>query len=525
MQPITSKKFTYQTRFRISESQDELLSETAFLLSKVERALFKDLYQKKRAINELKAAYLKQYGITARQFNSCRIKLEGKVLSYKALQSDRRSALEQKIKKQEKHIKRLKNPLKIHHKKRRLSSLKTQYKKLLKDKEEGKIRICFGSRKLFHQQFHLEENGFATKDQWKKTWVQTRSSSFFLVGSKDETCGNQSCRLVKNEGGLTLFMRLPNTFSQKSLKIENLSFGYGQAEIEKALESNELRRQLRLLKKPYKHLGTAVNCLFKKDQKGWRIFVTIDEKQPLRKSQNNCGVIGLDINIDRIALAETDRFGNLIYKKSFPFSTHGKSSNQSKAVIGDIVKQITEVACLKHKPLVIEKLNFEKKKQSLREENNSYSRMLSSFCYRQLIASIESRAFREGIEVCEVNPAFTSIIGRTKFMARYGLSTHISAALVIGRRLDNYSEKLPRYLEITDNKNSRSAFFQPARNRKKHVWSSYGELTKKLKTANVLHVSTIIRSSRKLKLLCDSCDFDILPGKLRYVNSLTELLG
>jgi len=525
MQPITSRKFTYQTRFGVSDEHEELLLEAASLLSKVERTLFKDLYQKKRAINELKATYLKQYGITARQFNSCKIKLEGKVLSCKTLQSDRILNLEQKIIKLDKHIKRLNDPLKIHHKKRRLSSLKTQYEKLVKDKKEGKIRICFGSRKLFNQQFHPEENGFATKDEWKKAWVQARSSSFFLVGSKDETCGNQSCKLMKSGNSLTLFVRLPNTLSSKSLKIENLSFAYGQEEIEKALEGNELRRQLRLLKKPYSHLGTAVNCLFKKDQKGWRIFVTIDEKQPLAKSQNNCGVIGLDINIDRIALAETDRFGNLIDKKSFLFATYGKSTNQSKAVIGDVVKQITEVACLKHKPLVIEKLNFEKKKQSLREENNAYSRMLSSFCYRQLIASIGSRAFREGIEVYEVNPAFTSIIGRTKFMARYGLSTHISAALVIGRRLDNYSEKLPCYLEITDNKNSRSAFFLPERNRKKHVWSSYRELTKKLKTANVLHVSTIIRSSRKLKLLCDSCGFDILPGRLRYVNSLTELLG
>ena len=154
-----------------------------------------------------------------------------------------------------------------------------------------------------------------------------------------------------------------------------------------------------------------------------------------------------------------------------------------------------------------------------------YARMLSSFCYRQLIASIESRAFRNGIEVYEVNPAFTSIIGRTKFMGRYGLSTHTSAALVIGRRQNSYSERLPCYLEILDNKNSRSAFFLPVRNRKKHAWSSYRELIRKLKTANVLHVSTIIRSSRKLKFLCDSGGFDILPGRLRYVNSLTELLG
>ncbi len=151
--------------------------------------------------------------------------------------------------------------------------------------------------------------------------------------------------------------------------------------------------------------------------------------------------------------------------------------------------------------------------------------MLSAFSYSQIIRSIETKAFIKGVETYSVNPAFTSVIGRIKFMFRYGLSNHISAALAIARRLNYYSEKLPRYLEIIDSKHSKSAFFLPERNRKKHVWSDYKKLVRKLKTADILHLSTIIRSSRLLKLLCDSESYDILPGKLRYVNSLAELLG
>ena len=152
--------------------------------------------------------------------------------------------------------------------------------------------------------------------------------------------------------------------------------------------------------------------------------------------------------------------------------------------------------------------------------------MLSSFAYSQIISSIENKAFKEGVEVYFINPAFTSIIGRIKFMFRYGLSSHVSAALTIARRIDHYSEKLPRYLEIKNNKSSKSAFFLPERNRIKHVWSDYKRFYQKLKQAvDVLHISTIIRSSRPLKLLCDSESFDILPGRLRYVNSSAELLG
>jgi IS605 OrfB family transposase len=527
MQLKTSKQFTYQTRFKISEDQDQLLSSSAKLLSQVERQLFKELYQnpQKPNLNELKATYLKKYQITARQFNSCRIKLEGKVRSYKSLLHENIQLLKLKITKLTKHIKGLKEPFKIHHKKRRLCALEKKLEKLQKDQEMGVVRLCFGTKKLFHQQFYLEKNGFSSHEEWKKTWQAARNCSFFLIGSKDETFGNQSCQLSKSGDSFILYLRLPNTFSQKTLKIENISFGYGKEKISQALEENEKRKSAEQSNKSFSSLGKAINYLFKKDEKGWRLFVTIEEDKPALKTKKELGAIGLDINANQIALAETDRFGNLVKKEVLALSTYGKNKNQAKAIIGDVVKKIIKIALLEQKPIVIEKLDFAKKKQALRETNAHVSRMLSSFSYSQIISAIETKAFKEGVEVYSINPAFTSVIGRIKFMFRYGLSNHVSAALVIARRLNYYSEKLPRYLEIIDSKHSKSAFFLPERNRKKHVWSAYKELIQKLKAADVLHLSTIIRSSRSLKLLCDSASFDILPGKLRYVNSLAELLG
>ena len=40
-----------------------------------------------------------------------------------------------------------------------------------------------------------------------------------------------------------------------------------------------------------------------------------------------------------------------------------------------------------------------------------------------------------GVEINQVNPAFSSVVGRVKFMERYGLSVHQAAALVLARRL------------------------------------------------------------------------------------------
>ena len=168
MQQKASKPFTYQTRPFIEEKLDDILSNQAILLSKVERNLYKDLYKKNKNINELKSLYLKRFGITARQFNSCRIKLDGKVRSYWELLKRNICLLEDKIKKLKKHNQKLKDPVKSHHKKRRLYLLETKLKKRKKDKEENKTRICFGSKKLFQKQFHLEENGYLSHAEWKE---------------------------------------------------------------------------------------------------------------------------------------------------------------------------------------------------------------------------------------------------------------------------------------------------------------------------------------------------------------------
>ena len=65
-------------------------------------------------------------------------------------------------------------------------------------------------------------------------------------------------------------------------------------------------------------------------------------------------------------------------------------------------------------------------------ESSRYSRMLSSFSYGKVKAYFISRGHRNGVEVFQVNPAYSSVIGRVKFMERYGLTVHQAAALGAG---------------------------------------------------------------------------------------------
>lgn len=81
-----------------------------------------------------------------------------------------------------------------------------------------------------------------------------------------------------------------------------------------------------------------------------------------------------------MAIAETDRYGNPIHHKSIRLNTYGKSSFQTKALIGDAVAKIIDLTILTQKPIIIEKLDFRKKKSTLKKLSYSkHSRMLASF--------------------------------------------------------------------------------------------------------------------------------------------------
>ena len=73
---------------------------------------------------------------------------------------------------------------------------------------------------------------------------------------------------------------------------------------------------------------------------------------------------------------------------------------------------------------------------------------IAGCCRHSVTAKVKayllSRGYREGVEVFQVNPAYSSVIGRVKFMERYGLSVHQAAALALARRLLGCREGIPR---------------------------------------------------------------------------------
>ena len=187
---------------------------------------------------------------------------------------------------------------------------------------------------------------------------------------------------------------------------------------------------------------------------------------------------------------QIDTIFALIAQKHLRIDTHtyGKSSDQAKAIIGDAAVKIVAMAATSGKPVVVENLNFAKKKAELEGARRAMARMLSSFACNQVIASIKAAAFRAGVQVIEVNPAYTSVIGAVNHAQKRGVSVHMGAAVAIARRGLGLSENPSVRAGLVPVRNGGHVTFElPVRNRSKHVWSYWAQIRKHQKAAHAAH--------------------------------------
>ena len=202
----------------------EYFHQNAKYFGMLERKLFVDLYVRKKPSSDLKKLYCAQYKITARQYNSIKKQLDGRISSkvelsklyMKELQDKSKTRLklihskeEQKVKLQSillkmkgnepnfhKKVKQYRNVKRsIHQKKRKLYSMNLKLEKLESDFKVEKFRICFGSKDLFQKQFHLKENGL-TFIQWKKNGKKKRLANSPLLAQKTKHSGINHARMI-----------------------------------------------------------------------------------------------------------------------------------------------------------------------------------------------------------------------------------------------------------------------------------------------------------------------------------------
>lgn len=330
--------------------------------------------------------------------------------------------------------------------------------------------IVFGGKKLFKEQFKENINF----DTWQEKW-HNRGNEFECGGSKSENYGNQQFQLkfsktIKNKHYFDLHVNVPYQLREKYGSVyilKNIYFPRGNDILKQNHDNNvayfkDLNNYNNLKKKLEKenksitglqkpniddYYCDTVSFLIKKHYNG-KIGIHASMPRKIKQviTEDRKGVIGIDINYDNISLSEINHLGKLLHSKvyKFNFGSNNKSGYREQ-MINKAIKEIVLYAKEKKKHLVIENLDFFKTKmKQLKKIDKKYNRMLHSLAYAKIKERIRINCLLQGVVSKTVDAAYTSMLGKTLYTKKYGISVHQAAAYVIARRY----YKLEEYYEI-----------------------------------------------------------------------------
>jgi IS605 OrfB family transposase len=309
-----------------------------------------------------------------------------------------------------------------------------KYDEQLKSLKTIVSSVVFGSKRLFKSQYTIDTFKKNHK-QWSKKWEEKRYRTMTISGRKDAASGNFVFKY--DVGTRTLTYKAP---SGVLVEVKNLLFPYGQEKVESAILTQKNCKD----KKKY---GKPIAWSIEDHGEYYIVKCIIDEeKSEFVNYSKMDGIIGIDCNVDHFAISNVNSKGQLISSWSLKFEIIGKTSNQITKIIEIEAVELVNIALRANKPIVVEKLDTTKSKVTNTYGSKKASLMMSIFAYNKMISAIKARAEKMGIAVFEINPAYTSQIGKMKYMKGFGISIHEAASFVIARRALGFKEKLPPVL-------------------------------------------------------------------------------
>lgn len=299
------------------------------------------------------------------------------------------------------------------------------------DEKAGRIpsRITFGSKKQYKKKDTLSLTGKELR-AWHQERDFARNRIVNFSGRAVSPDGNYLCKY--DAEGHTLEVTMING---EKILFHEVHFPYRGEELAQYLKERK---------------GSVGYMMERKKDGNGREYLIFKAALTVKKDYLNYstsdGVLAYDFNYDHIAWADVSSDGNLIKAGVIPFTLDGLSSGHAKEILGVAVKKLVSLAVDRKKPIVREDLDFVRKKAQMEYREKRQNRKLSALTYSKAIAMVEARAFREDTAVLKVNPAYTSLIAKVKYMKLKNLPIHCAAAYVIGRRGMGFLEKLPSYL-------------------------------------------------------------------------------
>jgi len=302
------------------------------------------------------------------------------------------------------------------------------------------IRDAELSGKALHTRFEDQKVIFGGRESWdklkagnlsKQDWLSARNHHCYARGEANKQ-GNLNCRIIDN--------KLRVNFSKRDYQYYPIHVSSKQTKKMRKQGRLSDRDKLNLFLVLAKEKKFSYNIrLRKKDAHHYTVNIEYELPDPETKITFRNGAIGVDTNVDHLALAETDVKGNLIHVESL-YSRRMQFAKKDKRFydIACIVNQIIDRARKTKKGVVFEDLKF-KPDYTLNKKRN---RAFSNFCYRKILELLEAKCIQYGITYKKVKPAFTSIIGKHKYAKMHKITGHQAAAYVIARRGLGFKEKI-----------------------------------------------------------------------------------
>jgi IS605 OrfB family transposase len=299
--------------------------------------------------------------------------------------------------------------------------------------------VVFGGRRLFEKLCKNHLTG-KSREKLKKQWRELRQGTLVAIGSKHKTAqGNLLLRFMELDGKLHL-----------RITTGNREFIYAKVLREPSNSKDKWLTFMAMLLESWQTKNYFAYTVELKLRDG-EVYgsVSFEIPTPEIKYTKENGVIAIDTNASPIhlAIAEVSKTGELLSYQTI--SLHhllGLSQNSKDHQEWILAHQLLDLAIQKGKAIAIE--NLKKLKKGMRGDGKAKLRKrLHHWNAKKLLQKIKRIARLKGVEVIEVNPAYTSVIGMLKYAPQLSVDKDIAGAYVIGRRALGFKEDMPENYE------------------------------------------------------------------------------
>jgi len=297
--------------------------------------------------------------------------------------------------------------------------------------------VVFGGKRLFEKLCKNHLTGKA-REKLKKQWRELRQGTLVSIGSKSDR-GNRLTRFEDLNGPLHL-----------RITTGNREFIYAKVLREPSNSKDKWLTFMAMLLESWQTKNYLAYTVELKLRDG-EVYgsVSFEVPMPEVKYTKENGVIAIDTNAlpIHLAIAEVSKTGELLSYQTISLHHLLELSQNSKDHQEWILAhQIVDLAIEKGKAIAIE--NLKKLKKGTRGDGKAKLRkILHNWNVKKFLQKLKRVAMLKGVEVVEVNPAYTSIIGMLKYAPQLSIDKDIAGAYVIGRRALGFKEDMPENYE------------------------------------------------------------------------------